>query len=792
MSGSHGVLHRELAFALPAESGGNARVRQDDAPRDAFSQLLRGAAARHTRVAFSVSGAGARPAQTAPQVRGLEELVACLLLDDPAVPPRPPQAVHRELQDACSVSEAACASVWERVLARVRRCVERYLDTHLGKQAAPDACATAAWVEQLWSSWEAFQTRLAVLHRLLLPLLGSVWYATHAATPLEELCFAHMRKQVLQVLRAESRLVQGIEAQVHAVRAQEANDAPLRGSVALAERMGLGPRVDEALVEQTHEYYGDVAARLFAPEQRAQLEQGILHIAAAVDAERARSTWLYTERAPQEEAMCATYAQLVERHAAELLAVVPALLSASAEKPLHALYRLCQEADAHADASARGDAPTFQTQLHDAVLRNVRERGMQIVQDREHDGEMVERLLAFQRQVRHVLAECFERNEALTHGLRDTFEAFINTRENKPAELLAKYLDGVQRAGNRAMSDEQLEATMDDVLTLFRYTHDKDMFEEFYKRCFAKRLLLNRSASSDAERAMLVKLKEECGPDFTAKLETMLKDVEVSEDLMGAFAGQHAAEAQPFDFEVCVLTHAHWPTFPDAHVELPESLLQAQRRFERFYATCHSGRSLTWKNALGHMILVANLGRTGVRELHISTFQAAVLLLFNEVAGNEPLSYTHIQQRTGLEPVTLKRTLQSLACGAIPTRVLRKHPQGRDVDDSDSFTVNEALKNERRRIRINQIQMKDTPEEQKTTEQRVFLDREIILQAAAMRVLKARKTIRHAELQTEVVNQIRNRFAVEASELKKAFERLIEKDLMERVEGERGLYRYVA
>lgn len=37
-----------------------------------------------------------------------------------------------------------------------------------------------------------------------------------------------------------------------------------------------------------------------------------------------------------------------------------------------------------------------------------------------------------------------------------------------------------------------------------------------------------------------------------------------------------------------------------------------------------------------------------------------------------------------------------------------------------------------------------------------------------------------------------NRFAIESSELKKVFESLIEKDYMERVEGQRGVYRYVA
>lgn len=36
----------------------------------------------------------------------------------------------------------------------------------------------------------------------------------------------------------------------------------------------------------------------------------------------------------------------------------------------------------------------------------------------------------------------------------------------------------------------------------------KDLFEAFYMRLFAKRLLLNKSASSDMEKLMLVKLRE--------------------------------------------------------------------------------------------------------------------------------------------------------------------------------------------------------------------------------------------------------------------------------------------
>ena len=63
----------------------------------------------------------------------------------------------------------------------------------------------------------------------------------------------------------------------------------------------------------------------------------------------------------------------------------------------------------------------------------------------------------------------------------------------------------------------------------------KDVFEAFYKKDLAKRLLLGRSASTDAEKNMITKLKTECGSQFTNKLEGMFKDVDLSRDIMMSF-----------------------------------------------------------------------------------------------------------------------------------------------------------------------------------------------------------------------------------------------------------------
>lgn len=71
--------------------------------------------------------------------------------------------------------------------------------------------------------------------------------------------------------------------------------------------------------------------------------------------------------------------------------------------------------------------------------------------------------------------------------------------------------------------------------SLLLLSSGKDVFEAFYKKDLAKRLLVGKSASVDAEKSMLSKLKQECGAAFTSKLEGMFKDMELSKDVLVHF-----------------------------------------------------------------------------------------------------------------------------------------------------------------------------------------------------------------------------------------------------------------
>ena len=179
--------------------------------------------------------------------------------------------------------------------------------------------------------------------------------------------------------------------------------------------------------------------------------------------------------------------------------------------------------------------------LKPAFEQYISSHGADIVFDEEREDEMVPRLLTFKQVLYTTWEQAFMKNVILRNALRGAFEAFMNktkrnnmnwgTDNSKPGEMIAKYVDKVLKSGSKAVKtssnmrltdlktndperdisdeDEDLEIgkQLDEVLDLFRFVHGKAVFEAFYKRDLARRLLLGRSASSDAEKSMLTRLK---------------------------------------------------------------------------------------------------------------------------------------------------------------------------------------------------------------------------------------------------------------------------------------------
>ncbi|KZV88037.1 Cullin-domain-containing protein [Exidia glandulosa HHB12029] len=399
---------------------------------------------------------------------------------------------------------------------------------------------------------------------------------------------------------------------------------------------------------------------------------------------------------------------------------------------------------------------------------------------------MVEALLDLRTRALKVVEESFmERRGIFTHALDDAFSKGFGAGKTKPAEMIAKFLDAKMQSGQSGMADVEFSELLDRVLALFRYTSDKDVFRTFYTRALARRLLKARSASDDAEKKVIQKLREEHDPEF-GKGDEMFKDLDLSRDLLEEF--QRKASA-PKGMSVMVLQQSAWPIAPRGakEVDLPSEMLSALGKYGQYYKTKHSNRKLEWHHALGTATLSARFPG-GNKELSVTLFQAVVLLLFND---SPRLSMAEIEERTHLDADELKRTLQSLALGK--HRVIKKLSPGKDVKAEDEFEFNESFTDARTKLRLPSIQAPtETVEDDSRARAQIDGERQYTLDAAIVRLMKAKRTMMHSDLVQEVVEAVAKHFKPQVDLLKKRIEKMIDEGYMERDEEHRNKYVYVA
>jgi cullin 3 len=375
--------------------------------------------------------------------------------------------------------------------------------------------------------------------------------------------------------------------------------------------------------------------------------------------------------------------------------------------------------------------------------------------------------------------------------VNEAFERFVNSFSRAP-EYISLYVDRLLRQDLKASSDDEVEMKLDAVMTLFRFLHEKDVFERYYKQHLAKRLLNNRTTSHDAERSFMAKLKTECGYLYTSKMETMFTDMRTSADNTETFKGEisdPAVELADIDITVSVLTTISWPIPSAPPCVVPPQVTQCCARYETFYYGKHEGRKLTWQTQMASGELRASFGG-GARQvdLAVSGYGMCILMLFNDV---DRMTYDEILARSGIPEAELTRNVQSLAMGK--HRVLVKEPRGRQIQGSDTFAFNDDFSCKNRRIKIQMVSaQKENEEEKSETRTRIDEDRKPLIEAAVVRIMKDRKILEHQQLIAEVTGQVSVRFAPNPQEIKKRIESLVDREFLERKADRRSTYTYLA
>jgi cullin 1 len=411
----------------------------------------------------------------------------------------------------------------------------------------------------------------------------------------------------------------------------------------------------------------------------------------------------------------------------------------------------------------------------------------------------------------------FGSNSLFQKALKDAFVEFVNRDCGKysNSELLSSYCDKVLRTGGqKQLSDQEVEATLEKTTQLFSYLEDKDMFAEIYRNQLAKRLLNNLSASDEHEKLMVTKLKQRCGSMFTVQLEGMLNDMNMGKDHEAEFKEFYAANRQGAGsssgvsrggsssgggseestgcFGVQVLTAGYWAQHSTYEVQLPPDMTRDMQCFVKYYEEKINGkRRLQWLWGLGNAEVRGSWGKKMKYDLQVTTLQAVVLLDFNRgsVKGGQQQQadaassssgwegFEAIRERLNLPEEALKRVMHSLSCGKY--KVLVKEPaSSNSVKPTDQFKAAPTFACKKLKVRIPMASLLDDRGGNRQNKH-LAEGRAAAIEAAIVRIMKTRKTLLHQQLVAEVLSQLAF-FKPEPKVVKRHVEALIDREYLER------------
>lgn len=437
--------------------------------------------------------------------------------------------------------------------------------------------------------------------------------------------------------------------------------------------------------------------------------------------------------------------------------------------------------------------------------------------------------------------KCFDQDLILQTILTKSFADFINLFP-RCSEYVSLFIDDNLKRGIKGKTEAEIDVVLDKATILIQYIQDKDIFERYYKKHLARRLLHDRSESADVEKQMISRMKLEIGNSFTTKLEGMFKDITLSDDLSLGYRNHIAnlgdADQARTELSTRVLTSNYWPmeamggasTFGEDGTRhgctWPSEIHALQESFKAFYLKERNGRTLTWLGFLGSAdikcVFPKIAGREGIlgrerrHEINVTTHGMIVLLLFNGLDDDECLSFEDVQARTNIPQHILAPLLHTLS--VLPKcRVLNKHPTNKEVPKpGDKFSFNSAFTSKSIKIKApvitgSSLNKVEGDEERKDTEARNDEHRGNVVDTVIVRIMKsvspsiicdiesinkfhrARQVCSHQQLFTEVLAQLSLRFKPDINMMKRRVESLIEREYLARVEDSNPpTYQYLA
>lgn len=213
------------------------------------------------------------------------------------------------------------------------------------------------------------------------------------------------------------------------------------------------------------------------------------------------------------------------------------LIRENAVDDLQKIYALCSRVPESLEA-LRVHYQNLIIQIGNDSIKNL--------QDPENNPrEYIQTILDNLKRFNTVTSAAFNNEQGFVKSFDQGCIEFINKNSvckdgqdsYKSSELLSRYCDLVLRksSSKTTTADQEIEDVLNQVMNLFKFIDDKDVFQKYYAKVLAKRLVYDMSANEDYETSFIHKLKTMCGFEYTARFQRMFTDVSLSKDLSSGY-----------------------------------------------------------------------------------------------------------------------------------------------------------------------------------------------------------------------------------------------------------------
>lgn len=458
-------------------------------------------------------------------------------------------------------------------------------------------------------------------------------------------------------------------------------------------------------------------ARIVRPRMEPLLQASMSAIVRRADRGLARAVWNLARNAGSVDAMGLSFASTVTAHVAERVAAI------IASHPSTKQQRACQSEVALEVVTMYGAALEL---VRDALDANV------VVLNALQScvGECVNRMVVFGEQIDYCIAI-----------------------------MLDKHM-------NSATAAAVIKATVPLVSVLA----SKDVFAEHYRRMLAVRMLKSRLFHDDKQFVSELKLHN--GVQYVQKMEVMIADMQRSSE--EEFAGPSHLPA----VQVTVLSSGSWPSFRQFNMSrMPLELRTLENCYATWYKTKHQSRILSWSPVFSRVQIGINLPRfRGSAGMCMP--QACIICEFN---AEDRITFDSLRERFDLPVDILKKCLHAFVYSPknLLLRVATHNAASQTIEESDAFRLNEAFASRELRFEQPCAPLETIVAGADLMEKNMMEQRKLQLEAATVRIMKARKRMNITELTQEVMGHIRH-FAPTQRNIKQVIETLIERDYMER------------